>query len=111
MKQAIKQYVYYKNNKVGLMYAMALNNGTYGVNISLANPGREISKGTLVDHDRFDKEVGHNIALYRVINDVPLPKFIFSPRSKRTVEISRQFSNFCDRSASFFKDKSLRLFS
>lgn len=107
MEKVIKQYVYYKQNRVGLMYAMALDNVSYAVNVSLVNPGRTLPNGKRVGADRFDKGIAEDIAIAKIVKNEPLPKVLVG-RSKRANAIARQFLHFRERAECFFQDKNER---
>jgi len=89
-------YVRYENSKVGVMVARALDDKTFGINVSLVHP----------DLDTFDKNMSIILAVGKLVNFHPLPRICINPNNtKRARAIHFQFHKFVQRAYKVFKDK------
>ncbi len=106
--------------KIGAMIAMAIDEKSYAIGVSLVNPGVEVAipkaekkalgipRGVVnvVGADVFDKHIAVSVAAGHAVTGEPLPYVVTStPTTRRATVIRAQFENFRIQAAKVFKDK------
>lgn len=99
-----------RGSEIGVMVAHVLDDNSYGLQVSLVHPGKEMRGGWKDNADKFDRHIALHLALGKLMEGLALPRVCTAqPNTHRAKHIQTQFNAFRIQAAKVFKDKNCTL--